>query len=82
MPADPRPPSDADHDDETQAHHVASRAQLLPEEEAVGSDNPQEQAKVILEESEERTEHPDPDASAQSRRASSDEAAEPIATDT
>ena len=54
-----------DHDDETQARHVASRAELLPEERAAGSDDPQEQAKVIPEESEERTEHPDPDASSQ-----------------
>lgn len=76
MPADQMPASDADHDEETQAHDVASRAQLLPEEQAVGSDNPEEQARVILEESEERTEHPDPDASSQSRRASSREAAE------
>ena len=76
MPADATPSSDADHDKETQAHHVASRAHLLPEEQAVGSDDPQEQAKVILEESAERTEHPDPDASSQSRRASSREAAE------
>jgi hypothetical protein len=34
-------------------------ADLLPEERAVGSDNPQEQAEAILAESEERTEHPD-----------------------
>jgi hypothetical protein len=71
MTANPRPPTG---DDETQARHVASRANLLPEEEAVGSDNPQEQAKLILEESEDRTEHPDPDASSQSRRSSSREA--------
>jgi hypothetical protein len=76
MPADTTPTADADHDDETQAHHVASRAQLLPEEQAVGSDDPQEQAKVILEESEERTEHPDPDASSQSISESSGETAE------
>jgi hypothetical protein len=71
MTASPTPPTS---DDETQARHVASRANLLPEEEAVGSDNPQEQAKLILEESVERTEHPDPDASSQSRRSSSREA--------
>jgi hypothetical protein len=58
------PPPD-DRDDETQARHVATRAELLPEEKAVGSDNPQAQAKAILEESEERTEHPDRDASSQ-----------------
>jgi hypothetical protein len=76
MPADPTPSSDADHDEETQGDHIASRAQLLPEEQAVGSDDPQEQAKVILEESEGRTEHPDADVSSQSRPESSAEAAE------
>lgn len=34
---------------------VASRSELLPEEEAAGSDDPEGQARVILEESEERT---------------------------
>ena len=34
---------------------VASRSELLPEEEAVGSDDPEGQARAILEESEERT---------------------------
>jgi hypothetical protein len=38
---------------------IAGREQLLPEELAVGSDDPHEQAKVILEESDERTEHPE-----------------------
>lgn len=51
---------------EPTAEQVASRAELLPEEEAVGSDDPQAQAEAILEESLERTEHPDPDASTQS----------------
>ncbi|WGL50748.1 hypothetical protein P5P86_12315 [Nocardioides sp. BP30] len=46
--ADPRP-------DE---QHVESRADLLPEEEAAGSDDPREQAEVILQESEERTQDP------------------------
>ena len=64
MPVDETSTPD-DHDDETQARHVASRAELLPGERAAGSDDPQEQAKVIPEESEERTEHPDPDASSQ-----------------
>jgi hypothetical protein len=43
------------HDDE----HVQERAELLPEELAAGSDDPQEQAEAILEESEERTQHPE-----------------------
>lgn len=38
---------------------IESRAELLPEEEAAGSDAPMEQAKAILEESDERTEHPE-----------------------
>jgi hypothetical protein len=38
---------------------VAGRAELLPEEEAAGSDNPEAQAKAILEESDDRTEHPE-----------------------
>jgi len=53
------------HDDETQARHVAARAELLPEERAVGSDDPQAQAEAILEESEERLEHSDSDASSE-----------------
>jgi len=32
---------------------------LLPEEEAAGSDNPEEQAAAILAESDERTDHPE-----------------------
>ena len=66
MPADQTPPPD-DRDDQTQARHVATRAELLPEERAVGSDDPQAQAKVMLEESEERTDHPDPDPDASSQ---------------
>jgi hypothetical protein len=55
--------------------HVEERAELLPEEQAVGSADPRAQASVVLEESEDRTEHPDPDASTQSgRRTSSDTA--------
>ncbi|GGB81322.1 hypothetical protein N798_00280 [Knoellia flava TL1] len=38
---------------------VGSRAELLPEEQAVGSDDPDAQARAILAESEERTEHPE-----------------------
>jgi hypothetical protein len=38
---------------------IARRAELLPEEEAAGSDAPEDQAKAILEESDERTEHPE-----------------------
>jgi hypothetical protein len=53
--------------------HVDERAELLPEEQTVGSADPRAQAAAVLEESEDRTEHPDPDASTQSgRRASPD----------
>ena len=61
-------PAPGGDDDETQARHVASRAELLPEERAAGSDDPQAQARVILEESEERTEQPEPGASSPSSR--------------
>jgi len=46
------------------------RAHLLPEERAAGSEDPQGQAEAILAESEERTEHPDPDATQSGRRTS------------
>jgi hypothetical protein len=38
---------------------VESRRQLLPEEIAAGSDDPELQAEVILEDSDERTERPE-----------------------
>lgn len=43
----------ADHE------RIESRAELLPEEQAAGSDAPEEQAKAILEESDERTDDPE-----------------------
>lgn len=39
-----------------QDDRVETRAELLPEEEAAGSDDPHAQAEAILEESDERTE--------------------------
>ncbi|MDQ1373036.1 MAG: hypothetical protein QOJ09_374 [Actinomycetota bacterium] len=39
---------------------VESRAELLPEEERAGSDDPEAQAGAILEESDARSEHPVP----------------------
>lgn len=48
----------------------SERARLLPEERVVGSDDPQAQAEAILAESEERTEHPDPDDTQSGRRTS------------
>jgi len=38
---------------------VERRAELLPEEQAAGSDDEKAQARAILEESDERTDHPD-----------------------
>jgi hypothetical protein len=38
---------------------IERRSDLLPEEVAVGSDDPREQARAILEESDERTAHPE-----------------------
>ena len=63
----------SDHDAEER--HIRQRARLLPEERAAGSDDPHAQAEAILADSEDRTEHPDPDVSTQSRRSSSDQPA-------
>ncbi len=38
---------------------IESRSHLLPEEAAAGSDDPELQAKILLEDSDERTEHPE-----------------------
>jgi hypothetical protein len=38
---------------------IARRAELLPEEESAGSDDPRHQAEEILHESDERTEDPE-----------------------
>ena len=75
MPADPTSAPESAPDAEAEERHVQSRAELLPEELAAGSDDPQAQAEAILAESLERTEHPDADASSQSRHATSEEAA-------
>lgn len=62
----------SDAGDRAHERHVRRRAKLLPEELAVGSEDPHAQAEAILADSEERTAHPDADASTQSRRSSSD----------
>jgi hypothetical protein len=41
------------------ADRIASRAGLLPEEEAAGSDDPEAQAEAILRESDERVDDPE-----------------------
>ena len=38
---------------------VRGRAELLPEEQAAGSDDAEQQARAILAESDDRTEHPE-----------------------
>jgi hypothetical protein len=58
-----------------QERHLAERADLLPEERAAGSSDPLAQAAAVLEESQDRTEHPDPDASTQSGRRRSEDTA-------
>jgi hypothetical protein len=40
-------------------HRIHERAELLPEELTVGSEDPEAQARAILAESDERTEHPE-----------------------
>ena len=64
-----------DPEEEARERHVQARADLLPEERAAGSEDPQAQAEAILADSEDRTQHVDPDASTQSRRSSSDQPA-------
>jgi hypothetical protein len=59
---------------------IASRAELLPEEQVAGSDDPEAQAAAILEESDRRTETRD--AAAEDRiveHRTSDEATDPPA---
>jgi len=55
---------------------VASRAELLPEERAAGSDDPEEQAEVILEDSQIRTEVPGAAPTTFVERRTSEQAAE------
>ena len=45
-------------EDEAETRRIHRRAELLPEEEAAGSDDPDAQAEQILEESDERTDDP------------------------
>ncbi|MCW2524632.1 MAG: hypothetical protein JWO63_2967 [Frankiales bacterium] len=44
---------------DTDKFRVAERSHLLPEEEAVGSDDALKQAEILLEDSDERTAHPE-----------------------
>jgi hypothetical protein len=57
--------------------NVETRGQLLPEEQTVGSEDPDLQAEMILAESEERTIHADPDDSSGGHRQSAETADQP-----
>ena len=56
---------------------VANRAELLPEEAAAGSDDPEAQARAILEESDERIASRDAAPDSRVEHRSSDEVTEP-----
>ena len=45
--------------DQPDHERVERRAQLLPEEETAGSDDPELQAEIVLEDSDERTANPE-----------------------
>ena len=45
--------------EEAERSRIDRRAELLPEEEAAGSDDPRHQAEEILQESDERTDNPE-----------------------
>ena len=57
--------------------NVETRGQLLPEEQTVGSEDPDLQAEMILAESEERTVHADPDDAQGGHRQSAETADQP-----
>jgi hypothetical protein len=52
---------------------IDTRAELLPEEQAAGSDDPEGQAAAILRESDERTDHPEDTAAASSQTSTPDQ---------
>lgn len=62
--------STGDHHDDDR---VDSRADLLPEEAAVGSDDPHAQAEVILQESQERTDDPEATGAASEQTSTADQ---------
>jgi len=53
-----REPEDQELLDDEQSDRIEKRAHLLPEEQAVGSDDPEAQAAGVLADSDERTEDP------------------------
>jgi hypothetical protein len=56
---------------------IESRAQLLPEEEAAGSDDPHRQAEEILRDSDERTQHPEETGEESPQTSTSEERPQP-----
>lgn len=68
-PEHARPEAEADADRE----RIASRAELLPEEAVAGSEDPTRQAEEILEDSDERTLHPDGTGAESSQTSTPDE---------
>lgn len=46
------------HENEDEDHRIETRAELLPEEQAAGSEDPRAQAEAILADSDERTDDP------------------------
>jgi hypothetical protein len=71
MSDQPRQPADSTESDDEM--RIARRAELLPEEEAAGSDDPHHQAEEILHESDERTEHPEETGSVSTQTSTPDE---------
>lgn len=51
--------TDSAAEEERTAQRIAERAELLPEEQDAGSDDPHRQAEEILRDSDERTLHPE-----------------------
>lgn len=60
-------------DSPAEQERIAQRAQLLPEEQDAGSEDPQDQAAAILAESDERTEHPEETRAESSQTSTPDE---------
>lgn len=67
----------ADHDREVDDERAATRAELLPEEQRAGSDDPLAQAEAILQESDERTASRDAAPGTHLEHRSSDDATPP-----
>lgn len=67
------PDAEQSEQETDQESRVAGRSELLPEEEAAGSDDRHAQAEQILQESDERTEHPEETGAASTQTSTPDE---------